>query len=963
VPDLRALQRVVVEACGPESRRTAVLVPTRSAAAELRRTIENVWLLDRRAAAVLLPDLHTRDDFYRRLAERLPGSPRLLSGFEREVLFRLSARAAEAAGAAAPFTLRPGLVVEILEFYDQLRRNHRTVDHFHRLLSAELAAVADVDAGAERLLRQAEFLAAAFGELEARTARAGGVDEHGLRALLLEKAATPPYARVIVTVADQASDAHGLWPSDFDLLARMPGLAAVDVVATERVLAAGFHQRLVEQHLPGIEEQREGIEGPPPALRVPASSASTVATHVHRHRDREEEIASIARDAKLASGTPLERTAVVFNRPLPYLYLARDVFGAAHVPYQTVDAFPLAAEPFAAALDLVLSFVASEGTRASAVALLGSPHWRFADPSGEPLTARDAAALDSFLRELKYLGGRDRLESLVSNPPDSASARQALPALRAAGAVARGLAPVTDARRASEQVAALQQFVLRHERVPAQSDPWRLRHLRARAALLAGLDGLRLAHEWHDDEPLAFVELAAAIRRWVEAQTFAPRTGASGLLLLDAAAAAFADVDAIRLVGLVHGDWPERAGKSIFFPARVLEPLGWPQPADRLAGSRARFHDLLRLPLREVSASLFSLEDDAIVAASAFVEEVVVAGLPAIQEEPRNTRVRVFDHEGLSMSPTAAPALGSDAAEWLAFREGLAPAASAEFHGRVGSRAPGVYAASRVERYLECPFKYFAAHVLRLDEEREEESGLSAQERGQFLHAVFEHFYRRWSEAGRGAVTAETLEDALALFREVAAEHLDALRPADRELERTHLLGSAVAPGLAERAFAFEIEQGTPVIDRLLEHEIAGTFVFDAADGPRPVAVRAKADRIDLLPDGAFRVIDYKTGRAPRGARAVQLSVYSVCVRGSLADRLGGDPHVAAAGYIAFREKNPFVSVGQPLQKALAEGEARFVEAVTAIEGGEFPPRPEDPWLCSRCGFPTVCRKDYVGDD
>ena len=947
-----------------------MLVPTRSAAAELRRTIENVWLLERRAGAVLLPDLLTRDDFYLRLAERLPGSPRLLSGFEREVLFRLSARAAEAAGTAAPFTLRPGLVVEILEFYDELRRNHRTVDHFHRLLSGELEAVADVDAGAERLLRQAEFLAAAFGELEVRTARAGGVDEHGLRALLLERAAAPPYVRVIVTVADQASDAHGLWPSDFDLLARMPGLAAIDIVATERVLEAGFHQRLLEQHLPGIEEERDGIEGPPPAVRVPASETSTAAPHVHRYRDREEELASIARDAKLGPGTSLERTAVVFNRPLPYLYLARDVFGAAHVPYQTVDAFPLAAEPIAAALDLVLSFVAAEATRASTVALLGSPHWRFVDPlNAEPLFARDAAALDTLLRELKYLGGRDRLESLVSNPPDSLAARRALPALRAAAAAARDLAPVTDARCASEQVTALQQFVLRHERAPAESAPWRPRHLRARAALLAGLDGLRLAHEWHDDEPLAFADLSAAIRRWVETQTFAPRTGASGLLLLDASAAAFADVDAIRLVGLVHGDWPERAVKSIFFPPRVLEPLGWPQPADRLAGSRARFHDLLRLPVREVRASLFALEDDAIVAASAFVEELVAAGLPAIparaasDDARRKPPVRVFDHEGLSMSPTAAAALAGDAAEWLSFRQRLAPAASAEFHGSVGRRAPGVYAASRVERYLECPFKYFAAHVLRLDEEREEESGLTPQERGQFLHAVFEDFYRRWAEAERGAVTAETLEDALALFGEVAAEHLDGLRAADRALERTHLLGSAVAPGLAERAFAFEIEQGTPVIERLLEHEIEGTFVFNGADGPRPVAVRAKADRIDVLPDGAFRVIDYKTGRAPRGVRAVQLPVYSVCVRGALADRLGGDPHVAAAGYIAFREKNPFVSVGQSLHKALAEGEARFVEAVTAIEAGEFPPRPEDPWLCSRCGFPTVCRKDYVGDD
>ena len=46
------------------------------------------------------------------------------------------------------------------------------------------------------------------------------------------------------------------------------------------------------------------------------------------------------------------RTAVVFKRPLPYVYLASEVFGSAGIPFQTFDAIPLAAEPTAAALDL-----------------------------------------------------------------------------------------------------------------------------------------------------------------------------------------------------------------------------------------------------------------------------------------------------------------------------------------------------------------------------------------------------------------------------------------------------------------------------------------------------------------------------------------------------------------------------------------------------------------------------------
>lgn len=943
-------------------RRTAILVPTRAAAAELRRTIENVLLLRGGQAAVLMPDLLTRGDLYARLAERLPGAPPLLTAFEREVLFRLAARATESAGVPAPFRLRPALIAEILAFYDELRRSHRTLDDFYRHTAGELSAVAESDRGAERLLRQAEFLAAAFGELERRTSATGRVDEHGLRALLLEQPAMPPYDHVVAAVGDQAADAHGLWTADFDLLARIPGLERLDVLATERLLATGFYERLHERLLPGIEDAHVDGDGRAPALEVPAGPPGH-APLVHTCRDREEELVGVARSIKQnGASAPLDRTAVVFQRPLPYLYLARQVFGSAHIPYQATDALPLAGEPFAAAIDLLLSFIAAEGTRASAVALLRSPHWSFVDPdTGDPIERTHVAALDALLRDVKFLGGWDQLAS-----PELRSraerARGAASALRAAVTAAHEVTGAVRGDRATVQIDALRQFIASHERLPHDADPWQQRHLRARAAILAGLTGLRDAHERHDDTPLPFVELAAAVRRWIEDQTFAPRTGASGLLLVDAAAAPFADVDVARIVGLVDGDWPERAGKSIFFPPRMLEPLGWPSPVDRLAAARARFQDLLRLPARAVSVSTFSLEDDAIVAASAFVEDVGASGL-AVQQTAAQTRGRIFDHEALSMEPLDAAAATGDAAAWLELRRALDPADAPRFHGAAGRRAPDVYAVSRVERYLECPFKYFAAHVLRLDEERAEESGLTPQERGVFLHAVFERFFSEWRAAGRGAITADTLEDALAMFERVGEAHLATLPERDRALERTYLLGSAVAPGLGERAFAFEIEHGIGVAERLLEHVLDGTFVFLGTDGPREVRLRAKADRIDLLEDGTLRIVDYKIGRAPKLSRALQLPVYSVCASQGLAGDDGRDRAISRAGYVAFREKNAFVAVGQNLEKALADGQQRFLRAVDGIEEGSFPPRPDEPWLCTRCGYAMVCRKDYVGDD
>jgi ATP-dependent helicase/nuclease subunit B len=672
-------------------------------------------------------------------------------------------------------------------------------------------------------------------------------------------------------------------------------------------------------------------------------------------RDREEELVEVAR-LGARSAAP-GRLAVAFQRPLPYLYLARAVFEAAGQPYQALDALPLAAEPFAAAVDLVFDFLLAEGNRASTIAILSSPHWKFPPLGGPDLLVREkVSGLDGYLRERKYLGGWDRLAALA---PDRASAAEGA---RAAMAASEALRPVREAPTASGQIQALLTFIQAHERGPGD-DARTERHQRTRAAILAALASLAAAHVRHDDRPLPLERLAGVVRRWIEGQTFAPRTGATGVMLLDAPAAAYADIDELRLVGLIENDWPERIRRSIFYPSNLLSQLGWPPESDRLAAARARFQDLLRLPTTRVSLSSFTLEDDAIVPASSFLDELEASGL-AIEPEGEGAARQSLRPELLMGDRPSAD--WPPASEWLALRLSRSPGTAPAYRGAAGVQPPATYAISHVERYLSCPFKYFSARVLKLDEEREDESGLSPQERGQLLHEVFQAFFQAWQKRGGRAITTDTLNEALELFSEVAESTLAHLPDADRSLEHTYLLGSAAAPGLGERAFNFEIEQETPVLERLLEHPLEGSFQFQGAEGPRQISIRAKADRIDLLEDGTLRVIDYKLGRAPKPARALQLPIYGVCAEQSLAGRRGREWKLSRAGYVAFKEKNAFVSLtgtAVTLAEALADGQHRLVAAVDAIERGEFPVQPEEPFLCTRCGYAGVCRKDYIGDE
>jgi RecB family exonuclease len=948
-PDLKAFQRAIVDLLPRDpfaAAVCAVIVPSRGAAEALHRTIEELALPS--AGVRAIPALVTRDEFYASLRQRASGAPAALSGFEREVLLRRSANAASEAGAEPPFNIRAGLIAGILELYDELRRRHKTVADFDRLLTAALEPGADYDRGARRLLQQTRFLVETFTRFEAAIDATGRVDEHGFRQYLLGFD-QPSFRHVVVTVADRGVDGGGLWTADFDLLARLHGVETIDVVSTDGLLDAGFQQR-VHDLLPGIEEHRYSGTSSPPVLVTPDDDSASTPFFVCR--DREEELAEAVRAIKQAPPARLDRTAILFQRPLPYLYLAGQVFADGGVPWQAFDALPLAGEPFAATIDLVFSAAAADYTRAALLALLRSPHLRF-ERDGVVLGAGEISALDRAMVEQKYLGGVERLASFSADAGVAA---------RVAAAAAQDLESALRASSAPAQIDGVLAFIRSRERLPDAGDEWYGRHMRARAAVLSALEMLRDAHAAYDDRPLSVAELSGAVRRWIEGQTFALRRGDSGILLLDARAAAYADLDDARIVGLIDSEWPESGNRSIFYPQSLLAQLGWPAEIDRIRTARVMFQDLLRLPHERVTLSAFSLENDALVSPSALLDDVAAVGLPMERSVSGGQRPRVFTHEALAIDPVVEAAVSGEAGEWLRMRISR-PNGAGKPAGWSDPAPARTYAVSRVETYLTCPFRYFASQVLRLPEERDEQGWMTPQERGIFMHEVFEEFFERWQSAGRGAITSATVSDAVESFREIAERRLEELPDGDRALERTFLLGSAAAPGLAERAFAFEIEDDIEVRERLLEYELKGPFTFAADGRARDIPIRAKADRIDLLADGTMRVIDYKLGRAPDRKRALQLPIYGVAAEQALDGHSGRRWTLSRAGYVAFKHKGAFADIGQNLSAAVADGQQRLIGAVDGIERGEFPPRPEDPFLCTWCPYPTVCRKDYVGDE
>jgi len=966
-PDLVTFRRALLDLCLSgtivDIRRRAVIVPSRAAGEQLRRSLEDE-VLGATRQALALPHLVTRDDWIVLLQEGLADAQSQASRLEREVLLQTAARAAIDAGARPPFTLRPGLVAEMLDFYDGVRRHMRTVDDFERVAVEELERAVDSDRGAVRMLAQTRFLVAAFRGYEARLAEAASSDEHGLRLALLA-APSARVAHVVLAVGDRAGDPAGLWPADFDLLTRVAGLARLDVVATEAVLAAGFLER-VRTWLPGLEEVTAPADATRAAPRLIAP-ADEAAPAFWRYRDREEELAAVARRIKRACrlnpAVPLWRTAVVFKRPLPYVYLARQVLASAGVPFQTFDTLPLAAEPFAAALDLVFQAVESGFSRSALVGLLRSPLFAV-EIDGRAPTAAAVALLDRKLCEARYLAEPRELTRLAEEWSEPSSLARAV---RAAALAAAQLDPLTRDEPPAVHLDTVLAFLAAHERLPETSHPAHGRHLRVRAAILTALTRLRDAHVRFDGAPQPFADTAAVVRRWIEQQTFAPRHGSSGVQLVDADTARFGQFDALHVVGMTQREWPDSPSRSIFYPASMLTSLGWPADADARAAERAAFEDLLHGAMERVSVSTITLEEDAIVEPSPFLEDLAGSGL-AVAREPAAATPRIFDSEAMLQDPLRGDVLGGAAAGWLALRMSRTTSADARFHGQ-GNPAPSpMYRVSDVDLYLACPFVYFATRVLGLAEEPDDEEALGPKGQGRLVHDVLQEFYEAWQNRGAGAITADNLDDARALFATLVEKRLAVLPDSDAALQRTRLLGSPVAPGFGDTVFAAEVEhdRGVPVVERLLEFSLDGEALLRTGSGARPLRLAAKADRIDLLADGSFRVIDYKLSRAPNLKHVVQLPAYAAAARQRLEGYLGRSWRASDAAYLAFgrgRHYEPLAAEKGRLDAVLADGEERLVDAVDRIERGAFPPAPAEAYRCTYCPFSGVCRKDYVGDE
>lgn len=247
--------------------------------------------------------------------------------------------------------------------------------------------------------------------------------------------------------------------------------------------------------------------------------------------------------------------------------------------------------------------------------------------------------------------------------------------------------------------------------------------------------------------------------------------------------------------------------------------------------------------------------------------------------------------------------------------------------------------ARQLEQHALCGFRTFGQRLLHLSPEEEDDDELGNRERGILLHRCLERFFRRVVDEGRAP-------DDVALLREVAAEEIAAF--AEREHVGHRGLWELKGPALVEELAEVVAEQpASPVAVEQAFGYPEGWPALRIGD----FHVRGKIDRIDRLPSGGLRIIDYKSGAAAGLRRKLkealapqfQLALYEAAAR---------QQHPEAqveARYLSIRDAEltpPFPDVQQALPGAVQE-------RVERMRGGTFPARPLS---CDSCDLKPACR-------
>nr|NLD40215.1 PD-(D/E)XK nuclease family protein [Actinomycetales bacterium] len=242
--------------------------------------------------------------------------------------------------------------------------------------------------------------------------------------------------------------------------------------------------------------------------------------------------------------------------------------------------------------------------------------------------------------------------------------------------------------------------------------------------------------------------------------------------------------------------------------------------------------------------------------------------------------------------------------------------------------------ASRAKDFQQCPLMFRLRAVDRLPE-----SPKPAAVRGTLVHSVLERLYDL-PAVERSQEVAERLVDpqwAALLSRE--PEYLS-MFPTDEELATWLTQARSLVANYFRMENPRRLEPAAR--ERLIEVEVGGGLLL-----------RGYVDRIDKAPNGALRVVDYKTGKAPQERYAAE-ALFQMRFYALMIWRLDGViPARLQLIYLGDGRTLTLDPTEWELEETEREVAALWERIERAAQQGSFEPRRSP--LCPWCSFQSLC--------
>jgi ATP-dependent helicase/nuclease subunit B len=403
-----------------------------------------------------------------------------------------------------------------------------------------------------------------------------------------------------------------------------------------------------------------------------------------------------------------------------------------------------------------------------------------------------------------------------------------------------------------------------------------------------------------------------------------PGQGHPRLQILGALEARLVRADRLVLAGLEEGVWPRIPPADPFLSRPMRKRLGLPEPE------------------RRVGLSAHDFAQAACAGEVMLVHSQRREGAPAV-ESRWLWRLRTLVEGGGATLPHRTDLV--DLARALDAPGAFAPAPRPAPRPPVADRPRALFV-TRVEALTRDPYAVWARDILGLRRLDRPDEPVDVRARGTAIHSAFEQL----TKLHPGALP----DGAAAQFERFYLEALETQGMPAPELTRERALAREAAAWIVDYEARRRSDGRAIIVEATGEHQLhtrGGAFTL-----------KAKADRIEVGPDGRIHVLDYKTGKAP-SKKLVQTSFSPQLTLTMAIAAAGGFPCVtgAEAGELVYLE----ITGRRPAGKEEVRGDtpdsaemaAKALAGLTAmIERYEDP----DQAYLSRAAPQFV--HDYAGD-